>query len=87
MAVLALNFIADFYDILEQYHLPKAEEEEDASDHKDSEVKAKPSCSVLIKHLPESGDILLGHNTWHEYRAMEYRSDSVRLCTTPLLAN
>jgi len=33
---------------------------------------ATPSCSVLIKRL-QDGDILVGHATWHEYRAMAYR--------------
>ena len=28
---------------------------------------------MLIKHIPERGDILFGHNTWHEYRAMAFR--------------
>jgi len=34
---------------------------------------SRPSCSVIIKHLPEAGDLYVGHNTWHEYAAMGYR--------------
>ncbi len=33
----------------------------------------RPTCSVLIKHMKEQGDVYLGHNSWHEYRAMTYR--------------
>ena len=28
---------------------------------------------MLIKHLAGRGEVLVGHNTWHEYRAMGYR--------------
>ena len=33
----------------------------------------RPSCSVIVKHLPQSEDIFLAHNTWHSYSAMSYR--------------
>ena len=33
----------------------------------------RPSCSVIVKHLPQSEDIYLAHNTWHSYSAMSYR--------------
>ncbi len=32
-----------------------------------------PTCSVIFKHLKEEGEIVMGHNTWHEYRAMSFR--------------
>ena len=68
--VLLLNFIADFWDMIEQYKLINKNTTENRSRRS---VKSRPSCSVLIKHLTEKGDILFGHNTWHEYRAMGYR--------------
>ena len=33
---------------------------------------ALPSCSVLVRRLP-SGQAVVGHATWHDYRAMGYR--------------
>lgn len=33
---------------------------------------ALPSCSVMVKLL-ETGEAMVGHSTWHEYRAMGYR--------------
>ena len=67
-----LNFIADFWDMIEQYKLVANGTDND-DDRSKRSVKSRPSCSVLIKYLPEKGDILFGHNTWHEYRAMGYR--------------
>jgi hypothetical protein len=37
------------------------------------EKRSTPSCSVLIKYLPETNDVVFGHNSWFEYRAMGYR--------------
>jgi len=34
---------------------------------------SRPTCSVLIKHLPEQDEMYVAHNTWHEYIAMSYR--------------
>ena len=37
------------------------------------EVRSSPTCSVLIKYLPEVNDVVFGHNSWFEYRSMAYR--------------
>ena len=63
-----LNFIADFEDLKEHYNLLNSTN----FDH-DHDAKSRPSCTVIIKFLEEERDILIGHNTWHEYRAMSYR--------------
>jgi hypothetical protein len=34
---------------------------------------ALPSCSVLVRRLPATGKLLVGHATWHDYRALGYR--------------
>ncbi len=67
MGVLLLNFIADYWDIIEQYRLIN----DTAKTEKRS--ASRPTCSVLIKHMKERGDIFFAHNTWHEYRAMAFR--------------
>ena len=68
--VKLLNFIADGFDLQEKYKTEAGagEEVEEGGD-----VKGRPSCSVLIKHLPGQAELLVGHNTWHEYKAMAYR--------------
>jgi len=60
-----INYIADMFDYMEKYNLEK----EEMVDNSES----RPTCSVLIKHLPEQADLYVSHNTWHEYRAMGYR--------------
>jgi len=35
---------------------------------------SRPTCSVLIKHLPEQNEMYVAHNTWHEYTAMSYKA-------------
>ena len=65
IGIMKLNFIADFWDLIEQFNLLNGT----GSTSKPS----KPSCTVLIKFLEEKRDIFFGHNTWHEYRAMSYR--------------
>ena len=70
MGVLMLNFIADFWDLIEQYKLLTTNK---TISKRDLETKSRPSCSVIIKHLPEREDVFFAHNTWHEYRAMAYR--------------
>jgi len=67
MGVLLLNFIADFWDMKTQYKLQKE------SGRGRREAPSRPSCSVLFKYLPEAADVVMGHNTWHEYRAMSFR--------------
>ena len=80
MGVLLLNLIADFWDLKEKYDIlyPNGRESEiekrSAVDETSNIVHPhRPSCSVLIKYLKDSNDILFAHNTWHEYRAMAYR--------------
>ena len=60
-----INYYVDVWDYAEKY---KAEET-------DRIVRklARPTCSVLIKHLEENAELYVGHNAWHEYRAMGYR--------------
>ena len=41
--------------------------------HQTKRSASRPSCSVIIKHMPELEDIYLAHNTWHLYSAMSYR--------------
>ncbi len=72
MGVLLLNFIADYWDIIEQYKLLN-ETGLTKMNANESDNPTRPSCSVLIKHMKEKGDIFFAHNTWHEYRAMSYR--------------
>jgi len=64
-AIKLINYIADMFDFLEKYN-PGVE---DVLKKKVS----KPTCSVLVKHLPGDGELYVAHNTWHEYRAMGYR--------------
>ena len=69
--IMHLNFIADFWDLLEQYKLLK--QSKDYNETAGSSGMSRPSCTVIIKFLEDKKDILFGHNTWHEYRAMSYR--------------
>jgi len=75
--IMLLNLIADFWDIKEQYDIlfPNGRIEKRSTFHQTSKsvTPKRPSCSVLIKYLEKSNDILFAHNTWHEYRAMGYR--------------
>ena len=61
-----INYLVDFFDYSAKY---KAE----VGGKKQKQTK--PSCSVLIKYLAEERDLFVGHNTWHLYSAMGYRSD------------
>ena len=61
-----INYIADMFDYMEKFNL-------EANNEIDNNV-SKPTCSVLIKYLKEQADLYVSHNTWHEYRAMGYRS-------------
>lgn len=62
--ILLINYIADIWDYIGPF--------EDSIKIK-SKDRARPSCSVLIKHLQNKGEMYIGHNTWHEYSAMGYR--------------
>eukprot|EP00092_Neocalanus_flemingeri_P103747 GFUD01132790.1.p1 GENE.GFUD01132790.1~~GFUD01132790.1.p1 ORF type:complete len:586 (+),score=132.83 GFUD01132790.1:1-1758(+) len=60
-----INYIADMFDYMEKYNL-------EAKEVIANNV-TRPTCSALIKHLPDQADLYVSHNTWHEYRAMGYR--------------
>ena len=59
-----LNYLVDFFDY-------SAKHKAEVGGKKQKQTK--PSCSVLIKYLPEKGELYVGHNTWHLYSAMGYR--------------
>jgi len=60
-----INFYPDIGDYITNYKKVRGK--------KPRQLKSfTPSCSVLIKKL-EGNDVLVGHATWHEYRAMSYR--------------
>merc|ERR1719500_1459861 len=58
-----INYIADVFDYMEKFQ----------SKNETSTKASRPTCSVLIKHLPEQNEMYVAHNTWHEYTAMSYR--------------
>jgi len=60
-----INFYPDIGDYITNYKKTRTKTPRNIR-------SAAPSCSVLIKRL-QDGDILVGHATWHEYRAMSYR--------------
>ena len=60
--VKLINYLADMFDYMEKY--------KNAMEKKTLKKMSKPTSSVLIKHLPDRGEVYVGHNTWHEYRAM-----------------
>ena len=63
---LLLNFLADVWDFMEKFKLEQ-------TNGKEVVDRSRPSCSVLIKHLPESYEMFVGHNTWHEYAALGFK--------------
>jgi len=63
--VRLINFIADVWDYVEKYKLEVGQT--------NKTTPSRASCSVLIKHVPERGELYVGHNAWHEYSAMGYR--------------
>ena len=63
-----INYLPDLFDYIEKYKM------EVGGMTGGTVRKSRPSCSVLIKHLPGKGELYVGHNTWHEYRALGYRS-------------
>ena len=63
--VRLINFIADVWDYVEKY-------KEEVGQTKVT-TPSRPTCSVLIKHVPERQELYVGHNAWHEYSAMGYR--------------
>ena len=67
LGIIKLNFIADFWDLIEQFNLLNG------TSNTGPKAGSRPSCTVLIKFLEAQREILFGHNTWHEYRAMSYR--------------
>ena len=69
--------MAEFWDMKEQYKLLFPDSSSggggDERSKRSAKFPSRPSCSVIFKHLPDRGDVLMGHNTWHEYRAMSFR--------------
>ena len=63
---LLLNFLADIWDYMEKFKLEQAV-------GNGVNQRSRPSCSVLIKHLSETKELFVGHNTWHEYAALGYK--------------
>lgn len=63
---LLLNFLADVWDFMEKFKLEQ-------TNGKEVVDRSRPSCSVLIKHLPETHEMFVGHNTWHEYAALGFK--------------
>jgi len=60
-----INYYVDVWDYAEKYKTEEGEVQ-------DGQV-SRPTCSVLIKHLKDKEELFVGHNAWHEYRAMGYR--------------
>ena len=80
MGVLLLNLAADFWDMKAQYDVLYPNGRDSGIEKRSTKLNQsnrlrpkRPSCSVLIKYLETEDDIILAHNTWHEYRAMSYR--------------
>lgn len=83
-----INYIADVWDYVEKFKKVSEETVTEApkvilTDDESEEVPltsssppvqvSKPTCSVLIKYLNDTEEMYVGHNAWHEYRAMGYR--------------
>lgn len=68
--IMLLNFIADFWDLKEQYALLSNTTQEQKNTKTNP---GRPSCTVIIKFLEDQKDILVAHNTWHIYQAMSYK--------------
>jgi hypothetical protein len=62
-----INYMADLWDYMEIF---KMEKDVTVSDEQKTK---RPTCSVMIKYVPEAKDLYVGHNAWHEYQAMGYR--------------
>jgi len=60
-----INYIADVWDYVEKFKLDNKQ--------KDTPKVPRPTCSVLVKYLADLEELYVGHNAWHEYRAMGYR--------------
>ena len=78
-----INYLADVWDYKEKFDSVSAKNETSTkvilkiTSLRDIVFKSyqasRPTCSVLIKHLPEKDEMYVAHNTWHEYSAMSYR--------------
>ena len=66
--IMLLNFVADYWDLLQQYNLLNKKNNTNEMDS-----ITKPSCTVMIKYMDEMNDVFMAHNTWHEYKAMSAR--------------
>ena len=70
-----INFLPDISDYIHQYKAELAAKQGVGlrSGLPPLPKPAVPSCSVLVKRLPSSGKLVVGHATWHDYRALGHR--------------
>ena len=76
-----INYIADVWDYVEKFNAISERTVPKVRYHRlhrllpplDYFQASKPTCSVLVKHLPGQGELFVAHNAWHEYRAMAFR--------------
>ena len=70
-----INFLPDISDYIHQYKAELAAKQGVGlrTSLPTLPKPAVPSCSVLVKHLPNSGQLVVGHATWHDYRALGHR--------------
>ena len=75
-----INYIADVWDYVEKFKAISERKVPKVRCHfhrllpaLDCFQASRPTCSVLVKHLPGQGELFVAHNTWHEYRAMAFR--------------
>ena len=70
-----INFLPDISDYIHQYKDELAAKQEVGlrTGLPSLPKPAVPSCSVLVKRLPSSGELVVGHATWHDYRALGHR--------------
>ena len=69
------NFLPDISDYIHQYKTELAAKQGVGlrTSLPTLPKPAVPSCSVLVKHLPSSNQLVVGHATWHDYRALGHR--------------
>ena len=70
-----INFLPDISDYIHQYKAELATKQGVGlrTSLPTLPKPAVPSCSVLVKHLPSSNQLVVGHATWHDYRALGHR--------------
>jgi len=70
-----INFLPDISDYIHQYKAELAAKQGVGlrTGLPSLPKPAVPSCSVLVKRLPSTGQLVVGHATWHDYRALGHR--------------